>query len=248
MAQLNRSRDFGMSLILYLFTAFAWWFLAIGLGSYVALFAYTRIQELDNYSIWLILSQAGAIFLAIMAGGIAYSLVPTGVAQGVTRRELSAGFLMFAVVAPPLMALITIAGYTGEYFLLTALDSQQKLVGGLWAEVSGSVSDTLIDGLLTFPVYYVYTFVGMLTGVLIYRMAGQSTIPVIFVIAGGVITVNGLSDTNLVDAPLPIRLTFGLIADVDLQYKLLVVAVLLILYGYLVRRLLSDVAIRSHTA
>ncbi|MFC4336854.1 hypothetical protein [Salininema proteolyticum] len=245
--RLDRGAGFGAMLAVHMTRYFAVWFAVIAVGLTVVSFLIALKDWGEEYTVWGIATQAGAIFLAIAGGTVLYSLTTTTVAQGMTRREFTKAWTVFGLLWPPILAVITIAGNAIEYLILDAMGKTQSLEGRFAdATAAGSLSDSAVHSLLSFPIYYLYFFSGSLMGALIYRWAGNATLPCAGVILVSLVGFGSAASVGTDFGPPPLRpvmeavggLGGGIVAWV-------LVAVIVVGYALAIRRILSDTPLRS---
>ncbi len=113
--------------------------------------------------LWSITASVFQWFVAATAGIWIFSNLPSTLARGVTRRELTVAYLVFGALASVATAAATTAGFAAEHALLA-----------LVAEPAGTLGEALGSGaryLLITPIYF---FAGTLLGVLAARFSGNT--------------------------------------------------------------------------
>lgn len=151
---------------------FAVWILAgIVLAAVVPLIV-SQWRSID-ISAWYIAANVGKYFVAIVAGGYVFTLLPNIVAQGVTRREIATAMGIFGLLWSLVIGVIVIAGFIGEHALYSALDwTQAPRQSDEFHLVLGSFGQTLEFAALYPLSYLLYFTAGALIGAAIYRADG----------------------------------------------------------------------------
>lgn len=113
--------------------------------------------------LWTITATVFQWFVAATAGIWIFTNLPTSLARGLTRRELTVAYLVYGALASIATAAVITAGFAAEHALLAQ-----------FAEPAGTWSETLTSGaryLLITPIYF---FAGTLLGVLSARFSGDT--------------------------------------------------------------------------
>jgi hypothetical protein len=125
--------------------------------------------------LWAITATVFQWFVAAAAGRWLYANLPATIGRGVTRRELTAAFLMFGALASVATAAVVTAGFAAEHALLAASGN----AFGTWGE-------TLANGARYLLITPIYCFTGALIAAGALRFAGRAwfTLTVLVAAAG----------------------------------------------------------------
>lgn len=123
-------------------------------------------------SAWYYVASGGQIATAIVAGTFFFALLPTMVAQGMTRRELYVSMGIFGLLWAAIFGTVAAAGFFAEHAYYGALDwnhAIQQDGGDHQLSSFGDVVQTAIAYPLTYVLYFA---IGALVGVSTYRWDG----------------------------------------------------------------------------
>ncbi|GAA1681580.1 hypothetical protein GCM10009830_30910 [Glycomyces endophyticus] len=142
-------------------------------------------------SAWFYTANAGKWFTAFVGGGFVYTLVPTMVAAGLTRRELAVSMGVFGLLWSLLLGAIAFAGILGERAYYGALGWSQGLDAGDVIAPIGTLGDTAAFAAHYPLLYLVYFLAGTVIGIASYRWEASGwlllvpIIPVVFSLDNG---------------------------------------------------------------
>ncbi|WP_030156693.1 hypothetical protein [Glycomyces sp. NRRL B-16210] len=139
------------------------------------------IDAVDQ-GLWRIAASVFQWFVAATAGIWLASNLPTLLARGITRREITVAYLLFGLLASIASVAITIGGFAAEHALL-ALTSEPL---GTWGE-------TLTIGLRYLLVTPVYFFAGAFIGAAAARFGDKGWFTVAVLVGSGALYVGLLA-------------------------------------------------------
>ncbi|WP_156925846.1 hypothetical protein [Glycomyces arizonensis] len=156
--------------------SFLWW-LVIGIP---VTFAITIVfGDAIEIGAWTIAASVFQWFVAVSAGMVIHLILPTQIATGLTRREITTAIGMFGALLCAASVLIVAAGFLAEHAMLAALDADPAPLG-----------ETLAHAARYLLITPLYCSVGLAIGAAEIRMRpggsfhGFVQVPAILVIAG----------------------------------------------------------------
>lgn len=164
----SRRYSFGLGITGEALRYFKYWLLAAFLVSFLLPLALSRYADLD-LSIWYYTANVAKWFTAFVAGGFLFALVPSMIAAGLTRRELSVSLGVFGVLWSAALGALAIAGFLAERAYYGAngwthgVDTGDSIVSlGTWSETAAFAA--------VYPlVYLVHFAAGAVIGAAVYR-------------------------------------------------------------------------------
>ncbi|GAB3654631.1 hypothetical protein [Glycomyces tarimensis] len=164
----GRRHAFGIGLTAEALKYFAFWIAAVVIGALVlpAIVAQTRSIEI---SAWYFAANSGNIFTAIVAGTFLAALLPTMIAQGLTRRELATSMGWFGLLWSLALGALTAAVFLAEHAVYEAFDWNQSIQGEPGDLALESVGDVIVFAAPYPLTYLLYFTAGALIGAASYR-------------------------------------------------------------------------------
>ncbi|MEU6861016.1 hypothetical protein AB0B28_19335 [Glycomyces sp. NPDC046736] len=151
----NRRFALGVGIFTDCLKYFAWWIVA-GVIAAIAIPLIVGQWADVNMSGWYHAGNVAKIWTAILAGGFLYSLMPTLVAVGVTRREIAGAMGVFGLLWVLAFALLTLAGFLAEHTYYDLLGWSQGIdqETPMPLETYGEVFAFILPYPLTYAVYF----------------------------------------------------------------------------------------------
>ena len=167
----NRRHYLGIGLAGEGLKYFAYWIgavivLALVLPPIIA--QYTSI----GISAWNVAANSGKFFTAIVAGTFLFSLLPSMIAQGMTRRELATSMGWFGLLWSLALGALAIGVFIVEHAIYSAFDWNQAVQEAGTDVQLGSIGDVLAFAGWYPLLYLLYFTGGALIGAATYRSDG----------------------------------------------------------------------------
>ncbi|MCC3764411.1 hypothetical protein K3N28_15195 [Glycomyces sp. TRM65418] len=164
---------------------FKYWILAAVLLSFLGPLVLSRSSDID-LSTWFYTANVAKWFTAFIGGGFIASLVPTMIAAGLTRRELSVAHGVFGLLWSAAIGVLVIAGLLVERAYYDAMGWAQGVQGDDSVIAIGSWGETAAFASVYPLMYLVYFAAGVVVGAASYRWEGTGwlilvpILPVVF--------------------------------------------------------------------
>jgi hypothetical protein len=164
---------------------FKYWILAAVLVSFLGPLALSRYNDID-LSTWYYTGNVAKWFTAFVGGGFVHALVPSMIAAGVTRRELSIGIGVMGLLWSALLGVFVIAGLLIERAYYDAMGWSQGIDANGTVAAIGTWGETAAFAAVYPLMYLVYFAAGAVIGAAAYRWEGTGwlllfpILPVVF--------------------------------------------------------------------
>ncbi|THV30766.1 hypothetical protein [Glycomyces paridis] len=224
---------------------FAGWIVAAVVLAFLVPFIIGQWADVSQ-SGWYHAANVGKICTAIVGGGFLYTMMPTMIAQGVTRRELATATGLFGLLWSAALGLVAIAGFLVEHAYYGLLDWTQGIDQDtpLPLESYGHAFEFAAHYPLVFALYFTG---GALVSAAIYR-SDSGWLVLIPVIPIGLALDDLLSSSEPWGPGWMVRFVTGLADDVDPWIGAVLTAAFIVLGAWITRRLILDSAIRAKQA
>lgn len=241
----NRRYHLGLGMFTGGLKYFAWWIVtAFVLAALIPLII-GQWSEV-NQSAWYHAANVGKVCTAIVGGAFLYTLMPTMIAQGVTRRELATATGLFGLLWSAALGVLAVAGFVAEHAYYGLLDWTQGIdqETPLPLESYGQAFEFALHYPLVFAVYFTG---GALIGASLYRSDGGWFSLI------GVIPI-GLALDDMLSAVEPwgpgwlVRFVTGFADDLNPWFGAVLALAFIALGAWITRRVILDSPVRPKQA